>query len=117
MLVGNNTVAKPFQLKVSNRKLIMNVLKKGGAFSIADISLRNRSVCCFWVRVSRMAVRSCTENRRLGCWPAFMFAIDPYLAHIPASEARFYPLYAKCCELGIPVFITMAPPSSRTVLL
>lgn len=37
-------------------------------------------------------------------------AIDPYLAHIPASEARFYPLYAKCCELGIPVFITMAPP-------
>lgn len=37
-------------------------------------------------------------------------AIDPYLAHIPASEARFYPLYAKCCELGCPVFITMAPP-------
>jgi len=37
-------------------------------------------------------------------------AIDPYLAHIPASEARFYPLYAKCCELNIPVFITMAPP-------
>lgn len=37
-------------------------------------------------------------------------AIDPYLAHIPACEARFYPLYAKCCELNIPVFITMAPP-------
>ena len=37
-------------------------------------------------------------------------AIDPYLAHIPASEARFYPLYTKCCELNIPVFITMAPP-------
>lgn len=37
-------------------------------------------------------------------------AIDPYLAHIPACEARFYPLYAKCCELDIPVFITMAPP-------
>ena len=37
-------------------------------------------------------------------------AIDPYLAHIPASEARFYPLYTKCAELGIPVFITMAPP-------
>lgn len=37
-------------------------------------------------------------------------AIDPYLAHVPASEARFYPIYAKCCELGIPVFITMAPP-------
>ena len=37
-------------------------------------------------------------------------SIDPYLAHIPAHEARFYPLYAKCCELGIPVFITTAPP-------
>lgn len=38
MINKNNTVAKPFQLKVSNRKLILNVLKKGGAFSIADIS-------------------------------------------------------------------------------
>lgn len=37
-------------------------------------------------------------------------AIDPYLAHLPACEARFYPLYTKCAELGIPVFITMAPP-------
>ncbi|MBO4301349.1 MAG: amidohydrolase [Desulfovibrio sp.] len=37
-------------------------------------------------------------------------AIDPYLAHIPASEARFYPLYTRCCDLNIPVFITMAPP-------
>lgn len=37
-------------------------------------------------------------------------AVDPYLAHIRPSEARFYPLYAKCCELGVPVFITMAPP-------
>lgn len=37
-------------------------------------------------------------------------AIDPYLAHIKPSEARFYPIYAKCCELGVPVFITMAPP-------
>lgn len=37
-------------------------------------------------------------------------AIDPYLAHMPACEARFYPLYTKCAELGIPVFITMAPP-------
>lgn len=37
-------------------------------------------------------------------------AIDPYLAHIRPSEARFYPLYAKCCELGCPVFITLAPP-------
>lgn len=38
-------------------------------------------------------------------------AIDPYLAKIPASEARFYPFYAKCCELGIPVVVTTGPAS------
>lgn len=37
-------------------------------------------------------------------------AIDPYLAHIPASEARYYPIYTRCVDLKIPVFITMAPP-------
>jgi predicted TIM-barrel fold metal-dependent hydrolase len=37
-------------------------------------------------------------------------AIDPYLAHIPPHEARYYPLYSKCCELKIPVFVTTAPP-------
>jgi hypothetical protein len=36
-------------------------------------------------------------------------ATDPYLARIPASHARYYPLYAKCCELGIPVVITTGP--------
>ncbi len=37
-------------------------------------------------------------------------ATDPYLAHIPPNDARYYPLYTKCCELDIPVFITTAPP-------
>lgn len=37
-------------------------------------------------------------------------AIDPYLAHLKPSEARFYPLYTRCVDLNIPVFITMAPP-------
>ncbi len=37
-------------------------------------------------------------------------ATDPYLAHIPANDARYYPLYSKCCELSVPVFITTAPP-------
>jgi len=37
-------------------------------------------------------------------------ATDPYLAHISPCEARYYPLYSKCCELNIPVFITTAPP-------
>ena len=38
-------------------------------------------------------------------------ATDPYLAHISPCEARYYPIYAKCCELNVPVFITMAPPA------
>lgn len=37
-------------------------------------------------------------------------ATDPYLAHLPPHDARFYPIYTKCAELNIPVFITMAPP-------
>lgn len=37
-------------------------------------------------------------------------ATDPYLAHLPPHDARFYPIYSKCAELHIPVFITMAPP-------
>jgi hypothetical protein len=36
-------------------------------------------------------------------------SIDPYLARIPADHARYYPLYAKCCELGVPLVITTGP--------
>ena len=36
-------------------------------------------------------------------------ATDPYLAHCPPSDARYYPIYAKCVELGVPVFVTTAP--------
>lgn len=36
-------------------------------------------------------------------------SIDPYLARIPADHARYYPLYAKCCELGVPMVITTGP--------
>jgi len=37
-------------------------------------------------------------------------ATDPYLAHIPPSDARYYPIYSKCVELNVPVFVTTAPP-------
>ena len=37
-------------------------------------------------------------------------ALDPYLAHTKPSDARYYPIYAKCSELNAPVIITMAPP-------
>ena len=36
-------------------------------------------------------------------------AIDPYMARIPADHARYYPIYAKCCELGVPIVITTGP--------
>lgn len=36
-------------------------------------------------------------------------ATDPYLAQIPADHAKYYPFYAKCCELDIPVVITTGP--------
>jgi len=36
-------------------------------------------------------------------------AIDPYLAQIYANDAKYYPIYAKCCELDIPIIITTGP--------
>lgn len=36
-------------------------------------------------------------------------AVDPYLAQIYANDARYYPLYAKCCELDVPIVFTTGP--------
>lgn len=36
-------------------------------------------------------------------------AIDPYLAQIYVNDAKYYPLYAKCCELDVPMVITTGP--------
>lgn len=36
-------------------------------------------------------------------------AIDPYLAQIYVNDAKYYPTYAKCCELDIPLIITTGP--------
>lgn len=36
-------------------------------------------------------------------------AIDPYLAQIYVNDAKYYPIYAKCCELNIPIVITTGP--------
>ena len=36
----------------------------------------------------------------------FDAAIDPFLAKIPANHAKYYPIYAKCCEFDIPVVIS-----------
>lgn len=53
------------------------------------------------VRELRQAV---TQNGMRGA------SIDPYLAHLRPDEARYYPVYAACCDLGIPVVVTTAPP-------
>ncbi len=36
-------------------------------------------------------------------------AIDPYLAKIFVNDAKYYPVYSKCCELGIPVVVSTGP--------
>ncbi|ABO51263.1 amidohydrolase 2 [Desulforamulus reducens MI-1] len=36
-------------------------------------------------------------------------SIDPYLAQIYVNDAKYYPIYAKCCELDIPIVITTGP--------
>ena len=36
-------------------------------------------------------------------------AIDPYLAQIYVHDAKYYPIYSKCCELNVPIIITTGP--------
>jgi len=36
-------------------------------------------------------------------------AVDPYLAQIYAHDAKYYPIYSKCCELDIPIIFTTGP--------
>lgn len=45
-------------------------------------------------------------------------AIDPLYAQIPANDAKYYPIYAKCCELNVPVVITsgLSPKSPGVII-
>ena len=36
-------------------------------------------------------------------------ATDPIYNRLPIDHAKFYPIYAKCCELEIPIVITTGP--------
>ncbi len=36
-------------------------------------------------------------------------AVDPYLAQIYANDAKYYPIYSKCCELDVPIIFTTGP--------
>jgi hypothetical protein len=38
-------------------------------------------------------------------------AVDPYLAKIYPNDAKYYPVYAKCCELDIPIIFTTGTAS------
>lgn len=45
-------------------------------------------------------------------------AIDPMYARIRSNHERYYPIYAKCCELNIPIIITTGlSPSSPNVTM
>ena len=45
-------------------------------------------------------------------------AIDPMYARIRSNHERYYPIYAKCCELDIPIIITTGlSPSSPGVTM
>jgi predicted TIM-barrel fold metal-dependent hydrolase len=36
-------------------------------------------------------------------------AVDPYLSHLYPNDAKYYPIYSKCCELEIPIIFTTGP--------
>ncbi|MDI6711007.1 MAG: amidohydrolase family protein [Thermoanaerobacterales bacterium] len=36
-------------------------------------------------------------------------SVDPYMHQMYCNDARYYPIYAKCTELGVPVEITAGP--------
>lgn len=36
-----------------------------------------------------------------------------YTPQVPIDDKRWYPIYAKCCELGIPVFMCVGVPGPR----
>lgn len=36
-------------------------------------------------------------------------AIDPYLAKLPVNDAKYYPVYTKCCDLDIPIVVSTGP--------
>lgn len=55
------------------------------------------------MRAVRELTRDCVELGMKGA------AIDPYLAQIYVNDAKYYPIYAKCCELNIPLVITTGP--------
>lgn len=42
-------------------------------------------------------------------------SIDADICKMPLDDARFYPLYAACCELNVPVIMTTGPAPMRGI--
>ena len=55
-------------------------------------------------------VARCREEfgiRAVTCFPAGLYP------QVPINDKKFYPIYAKCVELGLPVFLTTGVPGPR----
>ncbi len=55
------------------------------------------------LRAVREVTRAVTELGLRGV------ALDPYGGRVAANDRMFYPVYARCAELGVPVVITTGP--------
>jgi predicted TIM-barrel fold metal-dependent hydrolase len=57
----------------------------------------------------RALVHAVTE---LGCVAAACFPSGTF-PQVPVSDAKMYPIYAKCVELGVPIFLNAGVPGPR----
>jgi predicted TIM-barrel fold metal-dependent hydrolase len=58
-------------------------------------------------------IRKMVENyERFGIKAATAFPAG-YVPQVPINDRRFYPIYAKCCELDIPIFVCAGVPGPR----
>jgi hypothetical protein len=58
-------------------------------------------------------IRKMVENHeRFGIKAATAFPAG-YVPQVPINDRRFYPIYAKCCELDIPIFVCAGVPGPR----
>ncbi len=55
-------------------------------------------------------VRQLSETFDLRAVTAFPAGCEP---QVPIDDAKFYPIYALCCELGLPIFVCAGVPGPR----
>jgi len=97
---------------------LIDLGRVGGAADIAHQKYPDRFVASIGVdpNAGMEAVRSLEKAvrergvRAASLMPAF---VDP---QVPIDDKRWFPIYAKCTELGIPVFVTTGVPGPRVPL-